>query len=321
MNKIKNILSANIIDKNTPVQEIKDPQIIKSGVRLFVKREDLNHSQLSGNKWHKLKYNLVEAAREKYETLLTFGGAYSNHIYATAAAGRLFGFKTIGIIRGEEHLPLNPTLSFARSRNMKLHYVSRSAYRNKTETGFINSLNEKFGKFYLIPEGGTNNLAVKGASEIVSDLDDSCDYYCCACGTGGTLAGIIIGLNGSAKALGFSVLKGGDFLIREINKLINSAGNPGKIGWDINPDYHFGGYAKINKQLIDFSNKFAAVNKIPIEPVYTGKMFFGLYDLISNGFFKSGESILAIHTGGMQGLDGMKKRIQKINNSASECNK
>ena len=309
----KNILESDFINHNTPIIKIEDPIIKDSGIKLFIKREDLNHPELSGNKWHKLKYNLIEAKERGYETLLTFGGAYSNHIYATAAAGELFGFKTIGIIRGEEQLPLNPTLSFASSKGMKIHYVDRKTYREKNSTGFIEQLRQEFENFYLVPEGGTNKLAVKGASEIISNID--IDYVCCACGTGGTLAGLVTGLKGMKKALGFSVLKGGSFLLNDVEKLIYESVGKKYNNWDINLDFHFGGYAKINSELIEFTQRFQKITSIPIEPIYTGKLLFGIYNLILNNYFSNGTNILVIHTGGLQGLMGMKNKVSKINNA------
>jgi 1-aminocyclopropane-1-carboxylate deaminase len=304
-----NILESDFINHNTPILKIDDPIIKDSGIKLFIKREDLNHPGLSGNKWHKLKYNLIEAKEKGYETLLTFGGAYSNHIYATAEAGNLFGFKTIGIIRGEEHLPLNPTLSFASSRGMKIHYVNRKTYREKNSTEFIKQLRQKFGNFYLVPEGGTNKLAVKGASEIIFNIDIDFDYVCCACGTGGTLAGLVTGLNGRKKALGFSVLKGGGFLLNDVEKLIYESAGEKYNNWDINLDFHFGGYAKINSELIEFIERFQKISSIPIEAIYTGKLLFGIYNLVLNNYFNNGTNILVIHTGGLQGLMGMKSKI------------
>lgn len=315
MKSYKNILESDFINHNTPIIKIEDPIIKDSGIKLFIKREDLNHPELSGNKWHKLKYNLIEAKEKGYETLLTFGGAYSNHIYAVAAAGKLFGFKTIGIIRGEEQLPLNPTLSFASSKGMKIYYVNRKTYREKNSTGFIEQLRQEFGNFYLVPEGGTNKLAVKGASEIISNINIDIDYVCCACGTGGTLAGLVTGLKGMKKALGFSVLKGGSFLLNDVEKLIYESVGKKYNNWDINLDFHFGGYAKINSELIEFTQRFQKITSIPIEPIYTGKLLFGIYNLILNNYFSNGTNILVIHTGGLQGLMGMKNKVSKINNA------
>ena len=307
------ILTVGIIDENTPVQSISDPLIKTANVNLLVKREDLNNKYFSGNKWHKLNYNLINAKEKGYDKLLTFGGAFSNHIYAVAAAGRIFSFETIGIIRGERYKQLNPTLSFARSRGMKFHYIDRKTYRDKYNKDLLNYFRKKFGNFYLIPEGGTNELAVKGVSDFVSKINVDYDYICCPCGTGGTLAGIIKAVKHKKQNIGFSVLKGGEFLIKNVESLVNKNDTENFTNWKINLDYHFGGYAKINSRLIDFIERFERENNIPIEPIYTGKMFYGIYDLILKGYFDKGKTILAIHTGGLQGLEGMKRKINKIN--------
>jgi len=257
---------------------------------------------------------LAEATKQQKNTLLTFGGAYSNHIAAAAAAGFAFNFKTIGIIRGdelannlEETIQINPTLKFASEHHMQFDFVSRLAYRNKTETEFIASLKEKFGDFYLVPEGGTNNFAVKGCEEILTEEDSKYDVICCAVGTGGTISGIINSLKNHQKAIGFPALKG-DFLRHEIKKYILKSKN-----WSLNTNYHFGGYAKVSEELIIFINKFKRETKIPLDPVYTGKMMFGIVDLIKNGFFEKGTKILAIHTGGLQGIEGMNQLLEKKN--------
>ena len=312
MNSSNKILTEKFINENTPIQAISGLLIKNAGVKLLVKREDLNNQYISGNKWYKLKYNLFEAKKNGFDTLLTFGGAYSNHIYATAAAGKIFGFKTIGIIRGEEHLPLNPTLGFAAKCGMNFYYLDRKSYRQKYNVELLNKLRKKFGEFYMIPEGGTNAFAVKGVKEFISKINVQYDYICCPCGTGGTLAGIIKGTNKEKQVLGFSVLKGGDFLRKNVEDLIGEKEYAKSKNWDINPDYHFGGYAKINSRLIDFIDRFAKENNISLEPIYTGKMFYGIYDLVLKGHFKKGETILAIHTGGLQGLEGMKEKIKRI---------
>lgn len=296
----------------TPVQKITDEFILKHKINLFIKRIDLIHPQISGNKWFKLKYNLVEAEAKGYKALLTFGGAYSNHIHAVAAAGKIFGFETIGLIRGEEHLPLNPTLDFAKNCGMKIFYIDRTSYRKRYDKKFLNIIKKEFGNVYIIPEGGTNLLAVKGASEIIQPENFSADYFCTACGTGGTMAGIISSLKGSKNVLGFSVLKGASFLNDNVNELVNKYTGQFYNNWQINLDYHFGGYAKITYELINFTKRFTLINEIPIEPVYTGKMLFGIYDLIDKGFFKEKDTILALHTGGKQGLEGMQQRIGKL---------
>jgi 1-aminocyclopropane-1-carboxylate deaminase len=300
------------INENTPLEEVNDPFLKERKISLFFKREDLNHPQLSGNKWYKLKYNIKEAKEQGIDTLLTFGGAYSNHIYAVASAGKIFNFNTIGIIRGEEHTPLNPTLSFAKENGMKLFYLDRASYRIKNSPEILDELVKIFGDFYLLPEGGTNKFAVKGCSEIIGKINIDYHYICCPCGTGGTLAGLIAGSNPNNFVLGFAVLKGASFLKENVNSLLQSFNQGSLNNWDINLDYHFGGYARFNNQLLKFIERFNSLTGIPIEPIYTGKMLFGIYELISNGFFKQKSRIVAIHTGGLQGLRGLHhKRLDK----------
>lgn len=299
------------LEKKAVISPIKLPGL-EDYQNIFIKREDLIHPQISGNKWRKLKYNLLEAEKLGKKTLLTFGGAFSNHIYAVAAAGKEYNFKTIGIIRGEKYNPLNPTLQFAVDCGMELHYLNRSIYKNRNEKNFQEELLKKFKDAHLVPEGGSNSFAVKGCAEIINDINIEFDHICCACGTGGTLAGIAAGLNGNKKALGFSVLKGGGFLIEDVKNLIESYTGKTFTNWNINLNYHFGGYAKINYELISFINEFEKINNIKLDPIYTGKLMFGIYDLINMNYFKKEEKIIAIHTGGLQGIDGMKKKIEKV---------
>ncbi len=284
----------------------------KNGISVYLKREDLLHPYISGNKFRKLKYNILEAQKEEHKTLLTFGGAHSNHISAVAYAGKLYNFKTIGIIRGEElgmvienTLEQNTTLKFAASCGMKFKFITRSNYRNKNEESFISNLKKEFGTVYIIPEGGTNKLAIKGCQEILTSEDEKFDYICTSVGTGGTLTGVINSLKHNQKAIGFSSLKG-DFLKTEINKLI-----PNNTNWNIQLNYHFGGFAKINIELITFINKFNEKYNIALDPIYTGKMMFGINDLIEQKVFKKGTNILAIHTGGLQGIHAMNKKLTK----------
>ena len=280
-----------------------------SNFSLTIKREDRLHPDISGNKYRKLKYNLKEADHQGKKVLLTFGGAFSNHIAALAAAGNEFGFKTIGVIRGEEiinKINENPTLSFARSCGMQFHFVSRGAYRNKTNNSFIENLKNIFGDFYLVPEGGTNELAVKGCEEILTDVDKEFDYICTAVGTGGTLAGLIKSSKPQQTVLGFSALKG-TFQSSEIEKYTS------KTNYKIIDDYCFGGYAKVDINLIHFINEFKGKTNIPLDPVYTGKMMFGILELINKGAFKKNSRILAIHTGGLQGIAGMNILLKQKN--------
>jgi 1-aminocyclopropane-1-carboxylate deaminase len=267
-------------------------------IQVDIKREDLLHAQISGNKFRKLKYNLVKARQLNQRTLLTFGGAYSNHIAAVAAAAHEFDFNSIGIIRGEEladKIDQNPTLHKAQQHGMQLHFVSRADYRRKTESEFIQQLIEQYGEFYLIPEGGSNHLAVQGCAEILTTHDrQQFDYVCCAVGTGGTLAGIIESSAPSQTVLGFAALKG-DFLQAEIQQWT------AKTNWRLISDYHCGGYAKTTPALLHFIQQFYQRTGIPLEPIYTGKLMFGLMDLIQRGHFAPHSRILVIHTGGLQG--------------------
>ena len=277
-----------------------------NSIALIIKREDLIHPFVSGNKFRKLKYNLLEAKKGKYETLLTFGGAFSNHIAAVAYAGKENGFKTIGIIRGEElhdQITENPTLLFAQNCGMQLEFISREAYRSKSETVFLENLKQQFGDFYLIPEGGTNALAIKGCQEILTSEDVEFDYICCSVGTGGTISGIINSVLPHQKVLGFPALKG-NFLNEEIRNFVHND------NWELITEYHFGGYAKVNEELIQFVNQFYAENKIPLDPIYTGKMVFGVLDLIQKNYFHAGSKILLIHTGGLQGIQGMNMKLK-----------
>lgn len=302
----------NIIKLENAIEEPVILPGINANVKLFIKRLDLIHPHISGNKWFKLKFNLEEAKTKRCDTLLTFGGAYSNHIHAAASAGKLFGFNTIGIIRGEEHLPLNPTLHFAKEQGMHIHYVSRSEYRNKHTKEFQDQLKEKFGNVYIIPEGGTNQLALKGAAEIPELIETDYDYLCTPCGTAGTISGLIARLEGKKNLLGFSVLKCGDFLIGNTEKLVEDYTHKKFSNWTINLNYHFGGYAKINSELIDFITEFERLNRINLDYVYIGKMMYGIFDLLKSGYFKKNKRIVALHTGGLQGNEGMIKRYQSI---------
>jgi 1-aminocyclopropane-1-carboxylate deaminase len=287
----------------SPLQEIYDPLLEEKELKLFIKREDLIHPVISGNKWRKLKYNLSKAKEEGHTTVLSFGGAYSNHIHALSTAAQYAGLRAIGIIRGEEVLPLNATLSDAKSFGMKLLFVSREEYKKKNEQNYINALRNTLGEFYLIPEGGSNEEGVKGCMEITEEIEIAYDYICLACGTGTTMAGVIAGMGMNKKAIGFPVLKGGDFLYEEIKNLLTS--NHKNKNWHLETGYHFGGYAKWNEELLNFMNDFKNNYSIPLDQVYTGKMMFGLMDKIKKDHFEKGSVIVALHTGGLQGLSGI----------------
>lgn len=305
------LFKQNINEKAAILQKIELPNLQKN-VSVYLKREDLIHPVISGNKWRKLKYNLIEAKEKGYKTLLSFGGAYSNHIYAFSCAGKIFGFETTGIIRGEQTLPLNPTLRSAKENGMKIEYVTRTNYRKKREPNFIAELKEKFGDFYLIPEGGTNQLAIKGCTEIIKNIGVDFNYIVSACGTGGTLSGLICELRGNKKVIGIPVLKGAKFLKNEILNYVFEYTGKKFDNWELKLNYHFGGYAKITKELISFMFEFEKINCIDLEPIYTAKMLFAVKSLIENNDIPEGSTIVALHTGGLQGRKGMMKKINKI---------
>jgi len=293
-------------------QQVFLPILEEKKVELFIKREDLIHPFVSGNKFRKLKYNLQEAKKLKKKAIFTYGGAFSNHIVATAVAGKIAGLKTFGIIRGdelgkklEETLEENATLREAHNNGMKFQFVSREQYRQKSSFGFVEKMKNKWGDFYVIPEGGTNCLAVDGCEEILNKEDSEFNYICSAVGTGGTISGLINASKKNQKIIGFPALKG-NFLSEEIKKYVGR-----KKNWSLQKAYHFGGYAKYDEELITFINNFTAETGILLDPVYTGKMLFGILDLIKKDEFPEGSKILAIHTGGIQGIAGFNQILEK----------
>jgi 1-aminocyclopropane-1-carboxylate deaminase/D-cysteine desulfhydrase-like pyridoxal-dependent ACC family enzyme len=298
---------------DSPLQRLHSSFLDNAGIQLYVKRDDLIHPQFGGNKWRKLKYNLIYARDNQFDTLLTFGGAWSNHIYATAAAGKHFSFNTIGLIRGEPHTPLNTTLSFAEECGMELHYINRLQYREKNKISFLKKIKQQFGNVYILPEGGSNSLAVRGCAEIVQEINNEMDrpfnVICCASGTGATLAGLISAIEAeetaeNKTAIGFSALKGGEFLTTEVSNFLGNKSTTSN--WHIESRFHFGGYAKINDELIHFMHDFQSQYGIVLDAVYTAKMFYGLFELIKCKTFKPETVIIAVHSGGLQGNAGYK---------------
>lgn len=288
----------------------------KNNIHVSIKREDLIHPIVSGNKFRKLKYNLIEAKNQNKTKILTFGGAFSNNIAAVAFAGQQNDFETIGVIRGDELLDKiqeNPTLKFAQECKMKFEFVTRNQYQNKNDLAFLEYLKSKFGDFYLIPEGGTNELAIKGCEEILTDEDVEFDFICTCVGTAGTISGIINSSNSNQKILGFPALKG-DFLQDEIRTFAKNN------NWQLIPDYHFGGYGKISDELIDFMNQFSNDYKVLLDPIYTAKMAFGVLDLIDKNYFPENSKILMIHSGGLQGIQGINNTLKKKNKTLINTN-
>ena len=277
-----------------PIQKIDE----LNGVKLFIQREDLRHPFISGNKWWKLKYNIEEAKKQKAHTLLTFGGAFSNHLPATAFAGAENNFKTIAIVRGEK--VENATLNFCKEQGMELRFVSREDYKLK-------QVEQQTG-VWIIPEGGANEYGVRGCCELLDERASEYDYIVVPCGTANTLSGVIISSKDHHKILGFPVLKGAEFLQQEVLRNLNSFSSS-KQNWQLIFDYHFGGYAKINEELISFILDFQLRYKIPLDAIYTGKMMYGVFNLLGKHAFPVGSKILLIHTGGLQGNAGIKERF------------
>ena len=272
-------------------------------VEIFIKRDDLIHEIISGNKWRKLKYNLKEAKEQRYNTLLSFGGSYSNHLHALSYAARKNGFNSIGVVRGNK-IDYNSTLSFCSKQNMRLESLNRLSYRHdKYSKSTINKLIKKFGPFYMIPEGGNNMLGVKGCEEIVDEFSGSFDYVSCSVGTGCTASGLIRSIKKNQKFIGFSPFKK---VHEQRNNILKFCNHQVYTNWTLIPDNHFGGFAKINSNLITFANQFYLKHRIELDLVYMSKLFYSLFNLIKQDFFSRKTKILVIHTGGNQGSHGFK---------------
>ncbi len=289
-------------------QDLQLPLLDEKKVQVLVKRLDLLHPVVQGNKYYKLLYNIQAAKESGHSCLLTFGGAYSNHIHATALSAAHNGLNSIGMIRGEIPKPLNPTLADAKTQGMELYPMSRISYREKNDPEVLEKLKLKFGDVYIIPEGGTNALAIKGSREILEPDDKEMDIVTVPVGTGGTFAGLLASASSNQQVLSFSALKG-SFIHQEISSLLEAHQISPSCSWQIHTAYHFGGYAKFNPELIQFIKEIKKASGIPLEPLYTGKMLFGLLDLIRQDTFPRGTRILAIHTGGLQGLRGFNQRF------------
>ncbi len=295
--KLEKIFKPSILTK------IDDPLLVQHSIELWIKRDDLLHPVISGNKWRKLKYILDHALSLGTDTLISMGGAYSNHLHALAYVGKMLGLKTIGLVRGEQPETLTPTLQDMKIWGMELRFVSRADYRLLRQYKNWHDLPDLTPGQYWLPEGGALGLALKGVAELVADIAIPYDTVCVPCGTGTTLAGIIDAVPDQASVLGFSALKNANFLTAEVKAMLSQSRN----NWQINLDYHFGGFAKTNAELSAFIEDFELQTTIPLEQVYTGKMMYALYDLIKKNRFKPGERIIAIHTGGLQGKRGFKE--------------
>lgn len=286
----------------TPIQVINHPLLQEKEIHLSVKRDDLQHDIVSGNKLFKLHYHLQQCKQQGIDTIITFGGAYSNHLHATAFAAKKMGIKAVAIVRGELIYPLNPTLKDCSDWGMKLEPVSRADYKNKEQSETIANIIQSYDNSYLIAEGGCDLLGVKGAKKILDGVDQTdVDYIVCACGTGTTISGLIACAQPHIKTMGFAVLKGAKWMQAEVQAWLDTLDNK-NTNWEINTQYHFGGYAKNKPELLQFIAEIKHNQNLMLEPVYTGKALFGLFDLIQQDYFEKGSRILFIHTGGLQGF-------------------
>ena len=294
----------NLPLRTSPLQH---PMLHEKRIEMAVLRLDEMMGEVSGNKFFKLKYNLQEAITQGHAQVLTFGGAYSNHIYATASAAKELGLASIGILRGEQIDPENPSLQHAQAKGMHLHGISREAYREKTSSAFITSLEQQFGRFYLIPEGGTNALAIQGTAEILTKSHENYTHICVPVGTGGTFSGLASALKPGQQLLGFSALKG-EGIREELEQLLHRQHIFPRGAHRLLTQYHHGGYAKWSSELIDFIHWFWEEFGIPLDPIYTGKMAYGCWDLLKTGQLAPGSRLLMVHTGGLQGNKGFTQR-------------
>ncbi|WP_421763608.1 1-aminocyclopropane-1-carboxylate deaminase/D-cysteine desulfhydrase [Ekhidna sp.] len=296
-----------MVNLPTPIEELNHPLLEEKKIKLFVKRDDLIHPEIMGNKWRKLKYNLLKMKEEGKEAIVTMGGAFSNHIAATAAAAKEYGFNAVGIIRGNElGINSNHTLKLAHEKGMQLEFVDRETFRYCREDSSI--IQSQFPDHYFLPEGGTNELAIKGCEEISTEIQQKFDVIVTPVGTGGTFAGLVKAT--TQMVIGVSALKG-NFITSEIksllakNHIINS-------NYELISDYHFGGYGKIKPELIDFINWFKENFGILLDPIYTGKCFFAVWDMIKTDKFEKNLEIVLLHTGGLQGISGFNRKNENI---------
>jgi len=289
----------------TPVQEIREEIFDTFALKVFMKRDDLIHPEVSGNKWRKLKYNLKHACDIGVSQIISFGGAFSNHIHALGYACRDLKLPLTIFVRGERTLPLNPTLADLTSLGVNIRYLSREKYRERNSEVFLRSLEKDFPDSMIIPEGGSNQLALTGVGEMIAELKQQYDDILLPVGTGGTLAGCSVAAPSGTNITGFVVLKGADGIAADINRLTT------RKNYALCHDYHFGGYAKYTPELVEFMNTFKAQHGISLDPVYTGKMIFGFYQRVAKGFYRN-KRILLIHTGGLQGVRGFNQRFNNL---------
>jgi 1-aminocyclopropane-1-carboxylate deaminase len=286
----------------TPLHRLTLPA--NSTIKAWLKRDDLNHPLIQGNKWHKLKLNLMAAQNQQKHQLLTFGGAYSNHIAATAAAAFERGWSSIGIIRGDElagrQQAWSPTLKHAQQHGMQLEFVDRQSYRLRHQQAWLNSLQQRYPQAYILPEGGSNELAVAGFESVIDELNQQCPgwtHLLCAVGTGSTLAGLAKFANNRQQIWGVASLKNAGYL----NEQIKHWAGLDKTNWRLFTEFHGGGYGKTTAEIVNISQQFEQLNRVKLDPIYTAKLVFGFYQLLQTGAFAPDSRVVLYHSGGLQG--------------------
>lgn len=299
----------------SPIELLDYDLFNEKGVSVYVKRDDLIHPVISGNKWRKLKLNIERVKSGRYEGIISFGGAYSNHISALAALGKEMNIPTIGIIRGEElNENSNDTLIQASTDGMKLVFVDREEYSWRYEVDYKNQLRIRFGNYLVVEEGGANYYGVLGCTEIIGEIDIKVDQYILATGTGTTTSGLLLAAN-NEKVIGVPVFKNGGFIRDDISELLIYAGLDEETLAEkmeqltLETDYHFGGYGRYTQELIDFINHFYQKTGLKLDQIYTGKMFYTLCELIKSDKIPKGSTVMAIHTGGLQGTKSIKEQL------------
>lgn len=289
----------------SPLQTINHALFTRHQVKVSIKRDDQIHPIISGNKWRKLHYNLKFAKEKQYQGIISFGGCYSNHLHALAYVCQQQQLEAIAIVRGESDNQVNYTLSWAKHWGMKLSFVDRQTYRKRQDLTFLNELQQQYPKHLIIPEGGSNQLALPGVGEVINELNQQCTYdsLLVPVGSGGTLAGLVKQDNNEHNIIGIAVLKQSDYLTNEVKRLLN---NESKFQrWTIENDYHGGGYAKFTAEDANQILQFSTATGIPFEPIYSGKMLLGFFDLLEKGYFSANQHIVLLHTGGLQGIAGL----------------
>lgn len=308
-NLIRREKSETLMSLPSPLQVINHPLFARHNVQVLIKRDDLIHPIISGNKWRKLKYNIEAALTHHYDGIISFGGAYSNHIHALAFACWQQKINCLGIIRGEAHYHTNFTLSWAQHWGMKLQFVDRKTYRLRQQTTYLSELKQQYKNHLIVPEGGSNALAIKGMAEVITELNQQCsfDSLLTPVGSGGTLAGLITADKNQHQLMGIGVLKGCNYLEDDIKALLPATAKD-FTNWQLFDSFHRGGYAKFSSQDALRILEFSQQSNIDFEPVYSGKMILALFDLLESGFFSAKQRIVLLHTGGLQGLGGMVER-------------